>query len=100
LTAEKVGSDVIGEKTMPDTRAYTQHDKEQLKKKMLMFVCKSNSPVTPSEIAEELELVYPTACILLLELALEGHLKLKVKGKYRFFFPAPELTAGLTVIKR
>lgn len=103
MTAEKVGSDVIGAKTPLNTgggNGRIWHDKEQLKKKMLISVCKSSFPITPSEIAEKLDIVYPTACILLLELVIEGHLKLKVKGTYRYFYPAPELIQGLTVIER
>ena len=104
MCAEKIGSDVLRGRAMPNSPVYRRHDKEELKKKILIFVSKhmsrSNIPVTPTQVSEELGIVYPTSCILLLELVIEGHLVMTEKGLYRYFSISPEKKQGLEVRKR
>jgi len=54
--------------------------KEEMKKRILVYACRSKPAITPTQVAEEFEIVYPTAQALLFELALEGHLELVNKG--------------------
>ena len=74
--------------------------KEELKKRILMYVCMAKLAVTPNQVSEEFEIAYPTAQVLLFELALEGHLELVNKGWARYFRPVPIPKEGLEVIWR
>jgi len=74
--------------------------REEIKKKILILAVKSELALTANEVSEKIGISYPTACNLLFELALEGHLKLKTKGWTRYFKPVIELKQGLDIIKR
>ena len=65
----------------------TIYERERLKKKVLILATHSHIPVTPNFAAERLNINYQTAMAMLYELALEGHLKMRMKGLARYFIP-------------
>ena len=58
-----------------------------MKKKILVLASHSHIPVTPNFVSETMEINYQTAMAILYELALEGHLKMRMKGLARYFIP-------------
>ena len=58
-----------------------------MKKKVLILASHSHIPVTPNFASEKLNINYQTAMAMLYELALEGHLKMRMKGLARYFIP-------------
>jgi len=63
---------------------------EAMKMKILMYVTRSNFPVTASEIESNLPVCYPTALAMMMELALSGHLVMINRSGQRFFQTVPE----------
>lgn len=63
------------------------YERERLKKKVLILASHSSIPVTPNYASEKLNINYQTAMAMLYELALEGHLKMRMKGLARYFIP-------------
>jgi hypothetical protein len=65
---------------------------EELKKRVLMYVCRSKLPVTPTLVMEDLDMIYSTVQGILYELTLEGMLKVESRGCVRYFFAVPDKT--------
>jgi hypothetical protein len=76
----------------------TREQLESMKKRILMYVVRSQLPVTPTGLSEELPVCYPTALGLLMELALEGHLEIINRNGNRYFKAVPD--KELTVINQ
>ena len=76
----------------------TSKQLEEMKKRILMYVVRSRLPVTPTGLAEEFPVCYPTAWGLLMELTLEGHLEVINRNGNRYFKAVPDKT--LTVINQ
>ena len=55
-------------------------------------------PVTPTQIAEALDIPYPSVVSALMELVLEGYLEYYREGWYRYF--KPKQTGELRVVRR
>jgi hypothetical protein len=80
------------------TYRMTREQLESMKKRILMYVVRSQLPVTPTGLTEELPVCYPTALGLLMELALEGHLEIINRNGNRYFKAVPD--KELTVINQ
>jgi hypothetical protein len=74
------------------TYRMTREQLESMKKRILMYVVRSQLPVTPTSLCDELPVCYPTALGLLMELALEGHLEVINRNGNRYFKAVPDKT--------
>jgi len=72
---------------------------EEMKKRILMYVCRSTLPVTPSLVMEDLDMIYSTAQGILYELTLEGMLRCETRGCARYFFAVPDKTLTIKSAK-
>jgi hypothetical protein len=72
------------------TYRMTRGQLESMKKRILMYVVRSQLPVTPTSLCDELPVCYPTALGLLMELALEGHLEVINRNGNRYFKAVPD----------
>jgi hypothetical protein len=81
-----------------DTRVRMNKEQmEAMKMKILMYVTRSNFPVTASEIESKLPVCYPTALAMMMELALSGHLEMINRSGQRFFKAVPDKTLTVRV---
>jgi hypothetical protein len=77
----------------------TREQLEEKKKRILMYICRSQLPVTPTHVSENFDICYPTAVALMMELAVEGVVKVTNRSGVRYFQAIPDKELQIKTLK-